>query len=104
MQNKVFKALAHPDRRKVLNLLKSGPKLAGDLAAEFQSSWPTMSRHLSLLKDADLITAERQGTQILYKINTSVVEDTASRLLTLIGMNNNDNDENEGPKYEEAAE
>lgn len=99
MQNNIFKALAHPDRRKVLSLLRSGPKLAGDLAAEFNSSWPTMSRHLSVLKEADLISAERQGNQILYRINTSVVEDTAGALLAFIGMNQDENDE-----FEEAAE
>ncbi len=99
MQNNIFKALAHPDRRKVLSLLRSGPKLAGDLAAEFDSSWPTMSRHLSVLREADLISAERQGNQILYRINTSVVEDTAGAVLAFIGVSQNDNDD-----YEEAAE
>jgi len=58
-----------------------------------------MSRHLSVLKEADLISAEKQGNQILYRINTSVVEDTAVALLAFIGINQNDNDE-----YEEAAE
>jgi len=100
MQNKVFKALAHPDRRKLLSLLRTGPMLAGDLASEFDSSWPTMSRHLSVLKDADLISAERQGNQILYRINTSVLEDTAGALLAFIGANSNDEDQD----YEEAAE
>ena len=103
MQNSIFKALAHPDRRKVLSLLRSGPKLAGDLAAEFKSSWPTMSRHLSVLKDADLISAERQGNQILYRINTSVVEDTAGALLSFIGIGQEDADKDD-LDYEEAAE
>lgn len=102
MQNSIFKALAHPDRRKVLSLLKSGPKLAGDLAAEFDSSWPTMSRHMSVLKDADLITAERQGNQILYRINTSVVEDTAGALLSFIGVSRDD--ENDDQDFKKAAE
>ncbi len=104
MQNNIFKALAHPDRRKVLSLLRSGPMLAGDLAAEFDSSWPTMSRHLSVLKDADLISAERQGNQILYRINTSVLEDTAGALLSFIGVNKSDNDNETDPDIEEAAE
>ena len=51
-----------------------------------------MSRHLSILRDADLITAERQGTQILYRLNTSVLEDTASALLSLIDADNGDDD------------
>ena len=86
MVNPVFKALAHPDRRKIMALLKSGPMLAGDLAESFSSSWPTISRHLSVLKDADLITAERQGNAILYRANASVLEDAASALLSLAGI------------------
>ena len=92
MQNSVFKALAHPARRQLLALLRKGPRLAGDLAAEFDASWPTMSRHLAVLKEADLISAERQGTQILYRVNTSVLEDTASALLGLIGSDMGDDD------------
>lgn len=92
MQNSVFKALAHPARRQLLALLRKGPRLAGDLAAEFDASWPTMSRHLAVLKEADLISAERQGTQILYRVNTSVLEDTASALLELIGSDIGDDD------------
>lgn len=102
MRNEVFKALAHPDRRKVLSILRSGAMLAGDLASEFDSSWPTMSRHLSVLREADLISAERQGNQILYRVNTSVVEDTAGALLAFIGVNHNDNDD--AHDIEEAAE
>ena len=92
MQNTVFKALAHPARRQLLKHLRKGPRLAGDLASTFDASWPTMSRHLSILRDADLITAERQGTQILYRLNTSVLEDTASALLSLIDADNGDDD------------
>jgi len=86
MQNKTFKALAHPARRKLLSLLKTGPKPAGDLAAEFEAAWPTMSRHLSVLKDADLISAERRGTQIIYAVNSSVLEDMAAALLDLVDL------------------
>lgn len=92
MQNSVFKALAHPARRQILSILRKGPQLAGDLAAEFDTSWPTMSRHLSVLKEAELVTAERQGNQILYRINTSVLEDAATALLGLIGQDNGDDD------------
>lgn len=62
-----------------------------------------MSRHLSVLKDADLISAERQGNQILYRINTSVVEDTAGALLSFIGIGQEDADKDD-LDYEEAAE
>lgn len=85
MQNIVFKALAHPVRREILTKLRQGPSMAGDLAADFDASWPTISRHLSVLKNASLISAERQGTQIQYRINTSVLEDTAITLMAIIG-------------------
>ena len=61
-----------------------------------------MSRHMSVLKDADLITAERQGNQILYRINTSVVEDTAGALLSFIGVSRDD--ENDDQDFKKAAE
>lgn len=83
MQNTVFKALAHPVRREILSTLRKGPALAGDLASVFDEAWPTISRHLSVLKDADLISSERQGTQILYRINTSVIESAAASILAL---------------------
>lgn len=92
MENSVFKALAHPARRQILKMLRQGPRLAGDLAAEFEASWPTMSRHLAVLKDADLTTAERQGNQILYRVNTSVLEDAASALLGLVGRDQGDDE------------
>ena len=92
MENSVFKALAHPARRQVLAILRKGPRLAGELADEFEASWPTMSRHLAVLKDADLITAERQWNQILYRVNTSVLEDAASALLGLLGRDNGDDE------------
>ena len=98
MQNAVFKALSHPARRQILALLRRGPRLAGDLAAEFDTSWPTMSRHLAVLKEAELVTAERQGNQILYRINTSVLEDAATALLGLIGRDDGDD------QLKEAAE
>ena len=80
MQNAVFKALSHPARRQILALLRKGPQLAGDLAAEFDTSWPTMSRHLAVLMDAELVTADRQGNQILYRaLMQSLCPDTTSR-------------------------
>jgi len=90
MQNMVFKALSHPDRRKILSLLREGPQKAGDLAEKFEASWPTISRHLSVLKEAELVTVERQGNVILYRINTTVLEDAAGALLSLINHNKGD--------------
>lgn len=81
--NKMFQALAHPARRRVLQMLGDGPMTAGDIADAFDVSKPTMSGHFAVLKDADLIQAERDGTTIRYRLNTSVLEETAAALLTL---------------------
>lgn len=92
MTNNVFSALGHPLRRQVMDLLRKGPRTSGDLAEAFDASWPTVSRHLAVLKDADLITAERQGTSIIYRANTSVIEDAAAALLAMIGRDTGDDD------------
>jgi len=81
-----YNALAHPVRRRVLRLLGAGPMTAGDLAAEFNVSKPTMSGHFAVLKDADLIQAERDGNTIRYRLNVSVVEETAAAILELAGV------------------
>jgi DNA-binding transcriptional ArsR family regulator len=73
--NKVFKALADPTRRRVLELLRKEPMTAGGLAEHFDLSKPTMSAHFSVLKEADLIYAEKQGTTITYRLRMSVLED-----------------------------
>jgi DNA-binding transcriptional ArsR family regulator len=73
--NKVFKALADPTRRRVLELLRKEPMTAGGLAQHFDLSKPTMSAHFSVLKEADLIYAEKQGTTITYRLRMSVLED-----------------------------
>ncbi len=72
--SEVFKAIADPTRRKVLELLKSGPKSAGELAGHFVVSGPTMSAHFRTLKEADLIHAERRGKQVVYHLKLSVLE------------------------------
>lgn len=81
--NNVFKALAHPIRRKVLILLQNGPMLSGDIAEAFDVAWPTMTAHLTQLREAGLVSAERRGTNIIYRLNASVMEEAAGFLLTL---------------------
>lgn len=101
MQNNVFKALAHPLRREALGLLRQGPRTAGQLAAAFDSSWPTVSRHLGVLKDADLVIAERIGTSIVYRANVSVLEEAAAAILALMGTtgaDESDEDQREAAK------
>jgi DNA-binding transcriptional ArsR family regulator len=73
--NKVFKALSDPTRRKVLQLLRELPMTAGELAERFDLSKSTMSAHFAVLKEADLIYAEKSGTTITYRLRMSVLED-----------------------------
>jgi len=77
----VFRALADDTRRGILELLRSGPKTSGEIADRFQSSWPTISRHLALLRAAGLVVTERQGQEIYYELNTSVFEDLVQHLM-----------------------
>jgi ArsR family transcriptional regulator, arsenate/arsenite/antimonite-responsive transcriptional repressor len=72
----VFKALADPTRRRILHMLSKRPEMsAGEIAAVFDISAPSMSHHFNVLKEADLISQRREGQQILYSMNTTVVED-----------------------------
>lgn len=73
--NLVFKALADPSRREILRLLAGGEKTAGELASHFDMTKPSVSHHFSVLKEADLITSRREGQQIYYALNTTVVQD-----------------------------
>ena len=70
-----LRALADPIRREILNLLKNGRMSAGDIASHFDVTAASISRHLSVLKDADLIRDTREGKFIYYDLNTSVLED-----------------------------
>jgi ArsR family transcriptional regulator, arsenate/arsenite/antimonite-responsive transcriptional repressor len=76
-----FRALADPTRREILRLLRDGPKTSGEIAEQFSSSWPTVSRHLAVLRDAGLILSERSGQQIVYELNTTVFQDLVDHLL-----------------------
>ena len=70
-----LKALADPTRREILNLLKSGTKSAGEISDHFDITAAAISRHLSVLKEADLIEDTREGKYILYTLNASVLEE-----------------------------
>jgi len=73
--NKIFKALADPTRRRVLELLRQRPMMAGELSEHFAVSKPTMSAHFNVLREADLIDAHKQGVTITYRLKLSVLED-----------------------------
>lgn len=73
--NDVFKALSDPTRRKILELLKAGELSAGDIAEAFPIGKPAISHHLSILKEAGLVQAEREGQSIIYSLNTTVFQE-----------------------------
>lgn len=70
-----LRALADPIRREILNLLKAGPMAAGDIAGHFDVTGASVSRHLSVLKEAELIRDNREGKYIFYQLNASVLEE-----------------------------
>ena len=70
-----LKALSDPIRRDILNLLKAGPMAAGDIAARFDVTGAAVSRHLSVLREAELIRYNREGKYIFYELNASVLEE-----------------------------
>jgi DNA-binding transcriptional ArsR family regulator len=80
--NTVFRALADPTRRGILEMLRSGPKNSGEIAERFPLTWATVSRHLAVLREAKLVVAERNGTGIIYELNTTVLEGLAQQLLS----------------------
>ena len=72
---KTLKALADPIRREILNMLKKGRMSAGEISSKFDVTDASISRHLSVLKDADLIRDTREGKFIFYELNASVLEE-----------------------------
>ena len=70
-----FTGLADPTRRRILDLLRQRPQTSGELAAQFDVAWPTISRHLAVLREAGLVTVERQGATMLYELNMTVLDD-----------------------------
>lgn len=89
LQN-TLKALADPIRREILNLLRNGKMTAGEIAEKFDVTMASVSRHLSVLKDADLIRDTRDGKYIIYEINTSVLEDVMLWITELKGEKHDD--------------
>ncbi len=86
---KTLKALSDPIRRDILNMLKSGRLSAGEISSRFNVTDASISRHLSVLKEADLIRDTREGKYIYYDINTSVLEETLLWIQTLKGEKDN---------------
>jgi DNA-binding transcriptional ArsR family regulator len=83
--NALFKALSHPARRRILVMLREKPMTSGDIAAAFDMAWPSITAHLTALKDAGLVEAERTGTSIRYRLVISAAEEAAAFLMDLMG-------------------
>jgi ArsR family transcriptional regulator, arsenate/arsenite/antimonite-responsive transcriptional repressor len=75
-----FRALADPTRRDILRLLRDGSLTSGEIAQHFDASWPTISRHLSILRAANLVIATRIGQQVVYELDTRVFHDVVEHL------------------------
>ena len=85
-----LRALSDPIRREILNLLKAGRMSAGEISDHFDVTGAAVSRHLSVLKDADLIRDTREGKYIFYDLNVSVLEEIMLWITDLKGENEND--------------
>ncbi|MBQ9779843.1 MAG: winged helix-turn-helix transcriptional regulator [Clostridia bacterium] len=85
-----MRALADPIRREILNLLKKGRMSAGDIVDHFDVTGASISRHLSVLKEADLIRDTREGKFIFYELNASVLEEILLWITELKGEDNHD--------------
>ncbi|WP_257789099.1 metalloregulator ArsR/SmtB family transcription factor [Martelella mediterranea] len=75
--------MSHPVRRQILILLRTGPLSAGALAEHFALTKPTLSVHFAKLREAELVTVERQGTSLIYHLNASLLEESIAGLLSL---------------------
>lgn len=85
MSNDVFKALADPTRRQILELLRDGDLTASELADQFDLAKPTLSGHFAVLKAAGLIQGDKRGTTITYHLNASLLEEALLGLLNRLG-------------------
>lgn len=82
----IFKALSDPTRRRVLQLLRAGPMSAGEISDRFEVSKPTMSAHFAVLKEADLVHAEKSGKSVIYHLKLSVLEEALLGFVHSFGM------------------
>jgi ArsR family transcriptional regulator, arsenate/arsenite/antimonite-responsive transcriptional repressor len=81
--NKVFRALNDPTRREILKLLKEKDMPAGEIADAFQISKPSISHHLDILSQAELVTSEKKGQFVIYSLSTTVLDDIMEWIITL---------------------
>ncbi len=84
--NRIFEALADPTRREILAMLAKRDLSAGEIAQAFAMTKPSISHHLAVLKNADLVEAQRAGQSIIYSIHTTVLEDALAGFLGLVNV------------------
>jgi DNA-binding transcriptional ArsR family regulator len=84
--NQIFKALSDPTRRHVLQLLRKRPMTAGELSEHFAIAKPTLSAHFAVLREADLVEAEKLGTTITYRLKISVLEEALLTFAETVGV------------------
>jgi DNA-binding transcriptional ArsR family regulator len=87
--NDAVKALSDPTRREIMRLLRRGEMTAGELADQFDMTKPSVSHHFNVLKQADLITSRRDGQQVYYALNSTVMEDLLAILWDLLATSQN---------------
>ena len=85
-QQPVFKALADPTRRQILKVLQQGSLTAGELSERFPITRASLSHHFSILKNADLVRAERRGQHIVYSLNTTVFQEVTQMLMDVFAV------------------
>ena len=93
--NLVFKALADPTRRGILKLLRQRERTAGELAQHFTLSKPTLSGHFAVLREADLVMAEKTGTTVTYRLNLSVLEEALMGFASALAIGSNVGERND---------
>lgn len=81
--NSIFKALNDPTRREILELLQERDMTAGEIAEKFRISWPSISHHLDLLKQAKLVSSEKEGQYVYYSLNTTVMDEIVKWMMQL---------------------
>jgi len=79
--SEVYKALADPTRRRILQLLREREMSAGEIAEHFKLAKPTLSGHFAVLREAGLVSSEKTGTTIIYRLNVSVLEEALMALM-----------------------
>lgn len=92
--SEVLKALSDPTRREILFALREQDLTAGEIASRFEQTGATISHHLSVLRESDLVRSRRNGTQLIYSASVTVLEDAIASLLALIPVKSNEIESN----------